>query len=398
MRISKRGIRAALFGMTLAYGSGTWLHAEEMPPIKFNEWLKEMTIKGDVRLRHESIHRNNIHGSNTANGTSQRDRHRQRFRLRLNLDFKLPSGVEAKFQLASGTGEQVSTNQSFDNLSSEKGIWIDRAFLQWKPAETIRLAAGKMSNPMWLLYTSDVVWDSDFNPEGASQGIEFLGLPRTKLFFNALQMVADEDSGGTQDQFLFSQQLGAEVLVFDQSKITGAVALHEWKNERVNDFGQLPSSTTAVQDGNRRINNGAALINDFRVVEYTGEYKTALFNIPLSFQGTFISNVKSTATVPENNGFQYGVIVGKARDAKTLELGLFYKRVETDATVADIADSDFGTSGGTNRKGVIGWVGFAPNNWSLFQVKYSDSKTLNTAFAPGVKPVQRYQVDYSVRF
>lgn len=48
-------------------------------------------------------------------------------------------------------------------------------------------------------------------------------------------------------------------------------------------------------------------------------------------------------------GYQAGVIVGKASDPQSWEAAYFYKLVETDATVADLADSDFG-NGGTNRK------------------------------------------------
>src|SRR5687767_10576003 len=73
--------------------------------VKFNDIIKEIAIKGDLRLRHESFYRSDQDGAPAI--SSNKQRHRQRFRLRLGVDFKLPSNVEAKFQFASGTGEQV---------------------------------------------------------------------------------------------------------------------------------------------------------------------------------------------------------------------------------------------------------------------------------------------------
>jgi len=379
-------------------GFKTAAQAADGTIIKFNDIIKEVVIKGDLRLRHESIHRSDKPSSPAA--TSERNRHRQRFRLRLQSDFKLPNNLEAKLQFASGTGEQVSTNQSLDNLSNEKGIWIDRAFLQWKPMETVTLMAGKMANPLWRPYSSDILWDADFNPEGAGQSFHFFGPLQTKIFINAMQMVVDEDSAGTQDQAEFSGQIGAEALVLDESKFTFAVGVHEWINERVNNFGQGVSGPTVGQDGNRRVTNVStqALTNEFRVVEYTGEFNSKILSVPISLQGTFIHNTKSRLIPPENDGFQYGAIIGKASQRNGIEVAYFYKRSETDATVADVADSDFGSSGGTNRKGHIMWAGYGLTDFATLSAKHCITKTVNFALFPGIKPVNRTQVDLQVKF
>jgi hypothetical protein len=81
------------------------------PEVKLSNWVEEIKIGGDLRIRYEDFHKTS--GSNV-------DRSRQRFRLRINTDFKLPYNLFGKLTFASGTGEQVSTNQSFDNLSSQK--------------------------------------------------------------------------------------------------------------------------------------------------------------------------------------------------------------------------------------------------------------------------------------
>lgn len=375
--------------------------------IKLGEVVKEMSIKGDFRLRHETIYRPNKQGDTVANASVE-TRHRQRMRLRLGIDFKLPQNLEVKTRLATGINDQVSSNQSFDNLSNQKNFALDRAFVKWQPLDQIGLFGGKMENPFWNAYSDDLVWDGDLNPEGFAEKFQTFGPMKTKWFLNALQMIVDEDSAGTQDQMLFSQQLGVEILVLDQSKLTLAGGLHEWVNERNNNFSQsstaYPDKSTQLE-GNRRVSSSnPTLLNEFRVAQYTGQFDTTLFAWPVAFIGTYIHNQKAmpvTQNDDADKGFQYGTIVGKAGKAKTWEVAYFYKRVEMDATVADISDSDFG-NGGTNRKGHIMWGAYSPTDFLTFIGKYFNTKTLNrdlgTIGSSEDKPINRYQLDMLVKF
>ena len=106
---------------------------------KVAEALKTLSFGGDVRLRQEYFDK-------TTRGAI--DRSRQRFRLRLATEAELPENVKVKLRFASGTGEQTSTNQSLDNASSQKAFWIDRAYLEWKPAKGVRLQGGRQANPL----------------------------------------------------------------------------------------------------------------------------------------------------------------------------------------------------------------------------------------------------------
>jgi uncharacterized protein YwqG len=99
----------------------------------------------------------------------------------------------------------------------------------------------------------------------------------------------------------------------------------------------------------------------------------------------------------ENEGSQWGVIFGKAKEKNTFEVAYFRKSVETDATVADVSDSDFG-DGGTNRKGHILWVAYAPEDWMLLSVKHFNTEVINPSLSPGRDDIRRTQVDFSVKF
>ena len=60
------------------------------------------------------------------------------------------------------------------------------------------------------------------------------------------------------------------------------------------------------------------------------------------------------------------MIVGQAKEKNSFEAAYFYKRSETDSTVSDVVDSDFG-DGGTNRKGHIVWVAYNPQEFLQFK-------------------------------
>lgn len=187
--------------MSLALVMGLALGANATE-IELSKVVEKVKVSGDLRMRQELFKK----------GTKgQTDRSRQRFRLRVGAELPFPNAVTAKIRFASGTGEQVSTNQSFDNLSAQKEFWIDRAFLEWGPLSFLKLSGGQMANPLWTVYSSDIVWDDDFNPEGFGEQLKFSLFGRGRFFLNALQMVSDEDAGVNNDQWTLSQQLGFEV-------------------------------------------------------------------------------------------------------------------------------------------------------------------------------------------
>src|SRR5690242_18051196 len=98
------------------------------PDLKFASYLKEVKWSGDYRLRFDNEHFREGTANVVAGNKATEDRGRFRMRLRLGTDFTLPDGFVVKTRLDSGTGEQVSPNQTFSNLDSEKAIWIGRAY------------------------------------------------------------------------------------------------------------------------------------------------------------------------------------------------------------------------------------------------------------------------------
>ncbi len=376
----------------------------QLDKLKLSETIQSIKFAGDIRLRDDM---------SAKRGAGQNNRGRLRYRLRFGPEIELPENLTAVIRLGSGTGEQVSTNQSYDNLGAQKALWIDLMYLKWKPTlndnATTSLHAGRMINPLWRTYSSDIVWDDDFNPEGFGEQIEWVfpdaGL---SLFGNGLQAVADEDSNSGKNQWFFSQQLGLEKTLPLDSRLRIAGAYHKWSDENRSTFGQV-----TIQDGNRRFASGV-LAAKFQVGEVTAQLTSWAGTIPLNFQATMIRNFGQVHNdfiqgPVGRDGYQFGAIVGSAKVKGSWEVAYFKKYSQIDATVSDVADSDFG-DGGTNRVGHIAWIGYAPRDWMLLKVKGFVTDALDRSFptvAGGVTPsaatnldkaINRLQIDMSIKF
>lgn len=101
-------------------------------------WVDRINFKGDLRLRYEMI---------DLDGAPERNR--MRFRTRFGLSAKVADDVKFVFQLASGGGDPVSTNQTFDGGFSSKDIGIDLAYIDWKITDGLNFFGGKMKNPLY---------------------------------------------------------------------------------------------------------------------------------------------------------------------------------------------------------------------------------------------------------
>lgn len=352
----------------------------------------KLEIKGDLRLRHQ-----------TNEETANSNRDRQRMRLRLGMNYTVNSMLAVKTQFATGGAEQTSTNQTLDSLSKPKGIFLDQAYLELKPLpgdhkDTLMVSGGRLKNPLWQTYSSDLVWDADLNPEGLGENVKLSLAGFGRVFVNALQWVVNEKKkvahtgalAGNRPQYVFSTQAGVVIPAPMDSRFTLAGSIHDWVNETDRAFGDGITTTNS--------NTAEKLTNDFRVVHIDAEWFTTLpgLDLPLSIQGAFVKNTAHRDNLFANNdkrdtGHQVGAILGSASNPNTWEIAFFNKSVDQDAVVSDASDSDLP---GTNREGNIFWVAYAP--WKNQQVKV---KLFQTSIIEGAeKDINTLQLDWQVKF
>ena len=102
-----------------------------------------------------------------TSGATQGDNivERNRYRLRVGADYTFTDNFKAGFELESNTADD-SANQTMGTGYQKFGINVGLVYLQWKPVDFLTLTGGKQRNP---LYTTDLTWDPDINPEGGSE-------------------------------------------------------------------------------------------------------------------------------------------------------------------------------------------------------------------------------------
>jgi hypothetical protein len=138
--------------------------------ISIGDYVQKLTIYGDARLRFEYADEKAQAGAVTANaGTSSTQGEniveRNRYRLRVGADYVYSDNFKGGFELESNTAND-SANQTIGSGYNKANINIGLVYLQWKPIDWLTLTGGKQRNP---LYTTDLMWDPDINPEGASE-------------------------------------------------------------------------------------------------------------------------------------------------------------------------------------------------------------------------------------
>jgi hypothetical protein len=141
--------------------------------IQVGDWVKELKLSGDLRIRNQWDQRTPMVLTNPRLGPQdpniQRDR--WRFRLRLSADFKLALNFFGGVQLSNSDNRASDTKTAtytggYDNYN----IFISRAFLGWNPEPGLTFIAGKRANPF---YTTDMVWDPEVDPTGLVERIDF---------------------------------------------------------------------------------------------------------------------------------------------------------------------------------------------------------------------------------
>ncbi|MCZ6772440.1 MAG: putative porin [Proteobacteria bacterium] len=159
-------------------------------------WSEKIEFKGDLRTRYQY---------EDEDGRDERGRGRLRYRL--GVIAKPSVKLEVGAGLASGSGDQRSTNQSFDATFSTKAVNLDYAYMQYAFENGLTAIAGKFKRANFLWAPTDVMWDSDINPEGLSanyRGMNTWG----GYFANAGVWVLEENAGSSDDPFMGYGQIG----------------------------------------------------------------------------------------------------------------------------------------------------------------------------------------------
>lgn len=343
-------------------------------------WTQKVKVTGDLRYRYEAI---------DEEGKSKRTR--DRIRTRLGIDAAVTPELSLGFRLATGAPDPVSTNQTLTDSFSRKNLALDLAYFDYHDTVgTYHLIGGKMKNPFFAPAggKGQLIWDGDLTPEGVA--LQLSGTKGSvKPFFNAANFWVTERSDKPDTKMLGAQAgvkgtftKGSYTIggsYFDYSNIAGMPTMVDPKKG----FG---NSVTKDTDDNTFYANDYKLLEAFAEVTFKG----AGIPKPISFYGDWVKNQDAAAN---DSGWQVGASYGETRVANDWQLAWDYKRVEKDAVLGALSDSDF-CGGGTDGKGHrFGFTYQITDVASAALTYFLDDKGLG-----GPKDYRRLQLDFNFKF
>lgn len=303
------------------------------------KWVQNTKLKGDFRLRYQ-----------WEDKLGSEERNRGRYRLRVGIESKVNDTMKIAAGLATGGDDARSTNQTMENSFSTEDIKLDYAYAQWSAAPWATIKVGKIKSIKKVLYRpSDLLWDSDINPEGVS----FLlsnKIYNGDLFMNTGAWVLDESSGDTSDPFMWVVQPGFKYKFDKNTHIKMAVAGYFFEN--INKGTSLDNGGSKNSGYYNTLENGG-LKYDYNSVAPSFEFgvKKPLGGLVPYFAlfGDYVCNLDPSE---ENKGYLGGIKFGsaKVKDWGQWQVKYMYRRLEKDAWIDIFPDSD-AYGGNTDTKG-----------------------------------------------
>jgi hypothetical protein len=288
-------------------------------PDALPEWVRGIKISGDFRFRDEGrlFDKNNaldfvnVAAINTGSPfntdpttnphnppivNSRKDRNYLRIRARLGLEADVDPRLTAYFRVA--TGDQPnpdSTTKTLGGYFTNKDIWLDRAYVDYRPFDGAHLWLGRMANPFHL---AELVWDDDVNPDGIAASYEHRFGGAFPLDYGndgdpSTALASDKKSLG-RDKWIFAGQIGATWAVTPSVTTSLNAAYYDYSHVA----GQLSPSCSNLADfcltdysrpGYSQKGNTLFAIRDITTTDPTNQAAPQYFGLASQFRVLAIS-------------------------------------------------------------------------------------------------------------
>ena len=306
-------------------------------------WLDRISIWGDFRGRYENFlfERDVV---STALGERLPNRHRARYRARLNLSGEVNDHATVYLRIVSGGDDPRSTNQTlgrgvdFDT----DDIRLDLAYVTLTPTAGGELCCiddgylgfdvGKVKNPfIWKALGMDsMTFDNDITPEGVSARFSGNAGP-VQLFANAGFYVLDENSvDSAKDPQLLGGQLGGVIDLADGVRLGArGSAYHYFSLD--DDFFDRAADGGNIIDGLARRNGSIQIVETSAFLELDCDLA------PVLLFGSYAHNLSARSSLISGVGrnddaFTLGLFVGDKK--RFVKLGAAWFAIEANALPA----------------------------------------------------------------
>jgi len=292
------------------------------------DWTDTMRWQGDFRYRYEGF---------AIEDKPYRSRNRVRARAALIAD--VTPTIEVGLGLASGGDDPVSSNQTLGGGGSTKELRMDLAYFDWSGLANTKIVGGKFKNYIHRSGKNALLWDSDWRPEGTG-----IAWSNGMFFANGLGTWIESDTNKGQS-FAYLTQAGIKIPLGDALKLTAGTGYHRFDTK---------GNGSYFGDDNDFFGNSFdpdtnTYLFNYEEIELFADIGFSLFDRPALI---FANYVENQAADEDNTGYAFGLKYGKAKNKGQWAFGYTYQRLEADAVLGLLTDSDFG-GGGTDSKGHI---------------------------------------------
>jgi len=287
---------------------------------------------------------------------AERSENRVRVHTRLRTDIPVSDDIHLVLGVTTGRrGDPRVPDVLYDEGSFGPAILRAAPLgVEWRCSEhpDVWVNLGRIEAPWWSV--ENLVLDPDWDPVGAAAHFEHRhGSVRTRAVASVISLV----DMGRPDWRLYAAQAAAQWKPSPQWRLTSGVSalIHEQAE------GERPLLSHRTAEGNTLRPTPAApqedshLATNYHVLE---GFTQAVWDpwMPVTFSAQYVINA---AAARQREGWLVGIALGRSRAVGGWAVGWNYRRLQADATVSALADSEFG-GGGTGLEGRRLYLSFHP--------------------------------------
>jgi hypothetical protein len=250
----------------------------------------------------------------------------------------LEFGAAIKLAAASNPNSEDRLHNSNERSNDAA---LDQLFVRFTAGDSAAFLLGKTAFPLQL---SQMLWDPDLRPVGASADVSF-----ALNDFDRLQMLAGYFAGNH--------------LYGDESRIAAAQVAWHWHQGAplagsvvVSYLGFSDLDQLVVQGlsrTNRRVGLTPDLVSDYRLLDLQFVGHARPLDLPLEVRLDLVRNLGAD---DQRDGARGSVQLGDARQPHAWEVGLADQRIQRDAVMAAFNSDDWWFHSWS--RGIMPWIGY----------------------------------------